>query len=116
MGKAGDTALDMNPRYAAALALVGCYLLIPPLGGGKPDATAPLRRWIQFNAFDSAHSCEQYRQSPDFVLELELDQQGFEPGLSKETARALRVAEASNSRCVSTDDPRLKENPTDGSK
>jgi hypothetical protein len=106
----------MNPRYAAALALVGCYLLIPPLGGGKPDATAPLRGWRQFNAFDSAHACEQYRQGPDFLLELELDQQGFEPGLSKETARELRVAEASNSLCVSTDDARLKQKQTDGSK
>lgn len=100
----------MNIRHTAALALVGWYLLIPPVGGGKPDATAPLQRWRQFNAFDSAHACQQYRESPDLILELELDQQGFEPGLPTQTALELRNAEASNSRCVSTDDPRLKGN------
>jgi len=106
----------MNPRHAAALALVGWYLMMPPLGGGKVDATAPLRRWRQFNAFDSAHACEQYKQSPDFMLELELDQQGVEPELSAQTALELRVAESSNSLCVSTDDGRLKEKQSDGSK
>jgi hypothetical protein len=71
----------MKLRHTAGFALVGRYLMIPPLNGGNPDATAPLRRWRQFNAFDSTHACQQYRESPDLILELELDQQGFEPGL-----------------------------------
>jgi len=37
---------DMKPRHAAALALVGWYLMMPPMGNGKVYVTAPLTKWL----------------------------------------------------------------------
>jgi hypothetical protein len=52
----------MMLRNAAAFALVGRYLMIPPWASyGKFDADAPLSRWKQSNAYDSAAECEQDR-------------------------------------------------------
>ena len=35
----------MKPRHAAALALAGWYLMMPPMGNGKVYVTAPLSMW-----------------------------------------------------------------------
>jgi hypothetical protein len=35
----------MKLRHAAALALAGWYLMMPPMGNGKVYATAPLSMW-----------------------------------------------------------------------
>src|SRR5208282_990037 len=59
----------MNPRHAAALALVGWYLMVPPptvdlstrLPTTKPNLDAPLRYWDTFGNFDSAQDCESAR-------------------------------------------------------
>jgi hypothetical protein len=48
----------MNLRHAAALALVGWYLMVPPSTGGKLDTKAPLPQWINEGAFDRADDCE----------------------------------------------------------
>ena len=49
----------MNLRHAAALALVGWYLMIPPLNSeGKVDTHAPMSRWNQFMSFDAASACQ----------------------------------------------------------
>jgi hypothetical protein len=52
----------MNLRHAAALALVGWYLLAPPIahdpGHWHPKMTAPLNEWIVAKSFDSASECE----------------------------------------------------------
>jgi hypothetical protein len=50
---------SMKPRHAVALALVGWYLMIPPLSSeGKVDTHAPMSRWHQFMSFDAASACQ----------------------------------------------------------
>src|ERR1700730_14398252 len=52
----------MKPGHAAALALVGWYLMVPPpvLHSSVPvDSDAPLSKWRIFSIHDSAAECEQ---------------------------------------------------------
>jgi hypothetical protein len=49
----------MRLRHAAALALVGWYLMVPPTTDGKIDNSAPLSQWDIRSSFDSAATCEQ---------------------------------------------------------
>jgi|HubBroStandDraft_4_1064222.scaffolds.fasta_scaffold496349_2 hypothetical protein len=47
----------MKPRHAAALALVGWYLLLPPINLDSKavlDIDAPFSKWEIYKAFDSA--------------------------------------------------------------
>jgi hypothetical protein len=104
----------MNPRHAAALALVGWYLMYPPsqadtswicgrspsaefarngLGWGKScqelarllDSGAPLSQWLQAGEpFETLSECEEVR-----------DKRLQEPGMTF-------------ARCIASDDPRLK--------
>ena len=64
----------MRSRHAAALALVGWYLMTPPLRSpqsvhwneGKPQqdtlTPAPLSQWRTVNSFDSASECREAKQ------------------------------------------------------
>jgi hypothetical protein len=96
----------MKPRHAAALALVGWYLMTPPWSGpGKFNDKAPLNQWQQAHAYDSATACEKGRYSTvkNFL-------KGHAPNgdmLNKETADYNAQLYAAG-RCVETDDPRLK--------
>jgi hypothetical protein len=53
----------MNPRHAAALALVGWYLMVPPRAqDGSPNIRAPLSEWNQASiGFDTASECSKAR-------------------------------------------------------
>jgi hypothetical protein len=84
-------------RYAAALALFGWYLLVPPqtrtwwIGAQRYDDTAPLSRWTIERSFDKAELCEAARRAPQ-------QQAGdAESGMGQAV-------------CVATDDPRLRGN------
>jgi len=86
----------MNTRHAAALALVGWYLMVPPLfpHSKSPfarDDSLPLSRWKLINSFDTAAECktEEHRLMDSPV----------------KTASAIGAA----AQCIATDDPRLKE-------
>ena len=48
----------MNIRHAAALALVGWYLLQPPWIDHILDLRTPLIKWVNLWAFDSDEQCE----------------------------------------------------------
>jgi hypothetical protein len=54
--------MSMNLHHAAALALVGWYLMVAP-----PDAdyllvtSAPVSKWIILQRFDAAKNCEEER-------------------------------------------------------
>jgi hypothetical protein len=93
----------MNARHAAALALVGRYLMVP-LPGHAPIPNANIHtfsNWVHIASFDSATECEtgkmgvtrmgvagpQLDEYPDWVV-----------------TRVLLL-----SQCVASDDPRLKE-------
>lgn len=44
----------MKTCHAAALALLGWYLMVPLVGG---DASAPLSQWRTIDSFDTAQEC-----------------------------------------------------------
>jgi hypothetical protein len=48
----------MTLRKAAALALVGWYLMMPPWG----KLNAPLSEWVVYQSFDSAENCAAARK------------------------------------------------------
>jgi hypothetical protein len=108
----------MKPRHAAALALVGWYLMTPPLGPAKCsrgdcpnigcvscqakiESQAPLRQWKRVpdsQEFEHKMDCER-AISNDCHREIEPDGTSSLEG-------DLCNAEA---ECIATDDPRLKE-------
>jgi len=48
----------MNPRHAAALALVGCYLMMPPVSQNHQLVeNAPLSQWDKIESYDTAAAC-----------------------------------------------------------
>jgi hypothetical protein len=85
----------MKPRYAATLALVGWYLMVPPLSpdGKQIDATAKLSDWDAKLGFDHASACT---DAYDELLKKAIHS-------TKLDAEQLR-----HSQCISTDDSRLK--------
>jgi hypothetical protein len=86
----------MKPRHAAALALVGWYLMIPPRGHDPQtfDDHAPLASWFVFSAHDAAHECEGAKF---------LNREGH-----KQSGDPMKAA-MDSAQCIATDDPRLKE-------
>ena len=116
-------------RHAAALALVGWYLMIPPMVHKEnwppvnPVPTAPLGKWFTWNWFDTADACTKERSAliargegnafNDYRRWLA----GREPSddLLDEWTSAYSLVYAINeanhrSMCIATDDPRLKGN------
>lgn len=68
----------MKPRRAAALALVGWYLVAPPIEQGQPMTDAPLVRWRVMDTFSSWTAClagadtvRQHFERPPFSTEEE---------------------------------------------
>jgi hypothetical protein len=106
----------MKHRHAAALALVGWYMMVPPFSDTAPYANvnseAPISCWDQTGKeFASQAICE------EFIKKAKGDSRS-DPNLRKNFERKfgkfggpswgqmLLVLESA--RCVSTDDPRLK--------
>jgi hypothetical protein len=65
----------MKPRHAAALALVGWYLMVPPVipHSHDPDLYGSKSKWSAYGPFSSQDECERRRQkmitygdSPEF--------------------------------------------------
>jgi hypothetical protein len=92
----------MTFRHAGALALVGWYLMFPPLSSDPTKVIEPglaLSHWRQAVAFDSAKECEDVKLKflslaplpPRYKILENIPGFGF-------------------AQCVSSDDPRLKEN------
>ena len=53
----------MNARHAATLALVGWYLMLPPIGlGGLPNEEAPLLKWHTIASYDTAPQCHDFQE------------------------------------------------------
>ena len=68
----------MKARHAAVLALVGWYLMLPPLHFVGPanepysvaivDSAAPLSRWLPMMTFETLQECNDF--SPRFARNL----------------------------------------------
>ena len=98
----------MKLRHAAALALVGWYLMLPPdQNPALParDITAPISEWVRVGSFDSAVACEAEQQKRvQFYIHL---------GLTTPEATSTyrdRTLDYENAQCIASDDPRLKGN------
>jgi hypothetical protein len=90
----------MKPRLAAALALVGWYLMIP--ASTLPPGVAykePLRKWQIVRGFDIADECEDFLST---FFEHSREKQAL--NMLEPTYRDYMFAE-----CVSSDDLRLKD-------
>ena len=106
----------MKRRHAAALALVGWYLMVPP---NKKEDT-PLNEWIVRRTYDSAEACQvgasneraqaaaklkQYDSMTDLERRnLEHNQEA----LDREIADNESIDASFRSACVESGDPRLK--------
>jgi hypothetical protein len=101
----------MNRRHAAALALVGWYLMVPPIykiarGQYELDRDAPLTEWINTKGFDSADDCDEGKslniKQTSNLLRMTFPKRGnfsTDPNWRR----------AFYGQCIATDDPRLKE-------
>lgn len=93
---------SMKLRHAAALTLLGWYLMIPPIQpDGTVDSDAPLARWRIEGNLNSSASCEAMRDSLRGTTALARGAQ--EPPVEVELAADHQAV------CVATDDPRLEE-------
>jgi hypothetical protein len=106
----------MKPRHAAALVLVGWYLMQPPRGGpsgdqfypddpfSKPAGTDRLTGWRNFGdkEYASKEECDAERQSWKSMFP---DPGNIPP--ERVTARIM-VRGMDALQCIASDDPRLK--------
>jgi hypothetical protein len=103
----------MKPRRAAALALVGWYLMLPPLRRGQPTGAgavgpeAPLSVWQNMGSFDSATDCYQFMH---WLRSLHDAGKGANGGNLPANLKAEFQALDASALCIATDDPRLKGN------
>jgi hypothetical protein len=96
----------MRPSQAAAIALIGWYLMVPPQADHQgtlttvPDTAAPLGTWTVEHSFDTAAECEkrlnQWRA------------QGHAQEKSKDGTATWDINRRIAANCIATDDPRLK--------
>jgi hypothetical protein len=113
-------------RHAAALALLGWYLMTPPVvcikhvTGEKlleldglrctVETVAPLWQWVRLTPHDSASDCEaalqQQQQRAEMLGALNTN---IAPQADVELDEAnAKLSSLWNSKCVATDDPGLK--------
>lgn len=99
----------MNPRHAAALALIGWYLMTPPVvRSGLTTAempTAPKSKWEIWGKFNTPHECETARSRFLSDPNNRVFYAAEASGTAQYHSAAKRKIEAD---CISTDDPSLK--------
>ncbi len=91
----------MKFRHATALALVGWYLIVPPLQ--KPKS--PLSHWKTLEVFDTEALCQVKRKA--MVEEAESDETGDSSVIVFETRHGKEEFIARAGSCVASGDPRL---------
>jgi hypothetical protein len=103
----------MKPHHAAALALVGWYLMVPPGGYIFPEPNSPRvfmppfdRTWRVKATFNSANDCAVAREKheADFALGVK---SVIPKGYETHPTRSSPIDDGA--LCIATDDPRLKE-------
>jgi hypothetical protein len=101
-------------RHAAALALVGWYLMAPPTlsfddasdiktGRWWAKVTAPVREWQILESFDLARDCEDTKGKLIKAGDSAMDREK-----AQSYKRAFAIA-STQAACIASDDPRLKE-------
>jgi hypothetical protein len=102
---------EVNPRHAAALALVGWYLMVPPVRLVKSGRDGD-HEWREYSIEPEAPLREWTRPKPQ-EFEYKTDCQRV---ISNHCNRGIDGAGTSyfegslcDAKCIATDDPRLKE-------
>lgn len=100
----------MKPRHAAALVLVGWYLMLPPIGANdSPDPSLPLPQgWSIYRSFDTASECENAKSEYGDKASKKLGK--IKKGTDEYTYWHIYGPGLIFSQCIATDDPRLKGN------
>jgi hypothetical protein len=91
----------VKPVHAAALALVGWYLMVPPTeDANHVDPSVPLPKWVVLRAFDTAAACDEAQDRLRYRVSR----------LNLQIPVASAASEAAEfSQCIASDEPRLKE-------
>ena len=117
VARGSGNSLLMNLRHAAALALVGWYLMVPP----SKRNDAPLSEWTVSLSYASAEACQsaQNKNRDQAAAKLKTydnmtdkqrrDLQHNQASLDQEMADSDSFEAAFQSACIATDDPRLME-------
>jgi len=93
-------------HYTAAMALVGWSLLLPPVSRTmRLDMNPDLSKWSIHSSHATEAECRQERQRLQALATPSADEQ---KSSLRRPARDARAARYRSSRCVSSDDPRLK--------
>ncbi len=107
----------MSRRHATALALVGWYLMAPPIAYdsqrhamGKVLNGLPLSTWVLLSSFDTAKGCEDWRWGQVTSLASTITA-AKKRAQTQEQLRNIDAtwAQTDLAECIATDDPRLKE-------
>jgi hypothetical protein len=100
----------MSVRHAAALAIVGWYLMVPPAipGTAQVDQSAPLSQWKIRRTFPHNQGCETAKaRLHDAALAAQTQNDAMNPRRGGIPALHCILCQA---QCVAEDDPRLKSN------
>jgi len=90
----------MKPCHAAALALVGWYLLARP-ASPLMQPTPPISWWLRLGSYDTEKECDQ--------AQVEMYQKNERAGFKMEGVKPEELKRSySLAQCVATNDPRLK--------
>jgi hypothetical protein len=94
----------MKPRHAAALALVGWYLIAPPIRNGGPDYNyldehAAYPDWKLICVLNTEASCERLREYAYRTVS-DLKEEDFDAD--------PELGQYSEAECMASDDPRIK--------
>jgi hypothetical protein len=107
----------MKLCHAAALALVGWYLMIPPIEFESQAITsnvhvssdAPFSKWEMSGSFDTAKECDAARLAIGSPSDSRHELSGGNDAAKAVHEKAYIEIAKGNSQCIATDDPRLKE-------
>src|SRR5580693_7976473 len=117
-----STKTRMKSRHAAALALVGWYLMVPPMADqaltdlAQPrliEGAAPLSLWEIRRAYDTAEECEkaewEIRRPAIAAISKKFlaNEKSLKDGSTTERIRSIDIAQDTVAKCIATDDPRL---------
>jgi hypothetical protein len=98
--------MSMKPRHAAALALVGWYLMVAPRDADYLLVTsAPVSEWIILQSFDAAKNCEEERAQKIEQADKSGNYWYYDTKKRENVGSPAELAYL----CIATDDPRFKE-------
>ena len=108
----------MKPRHAAALGLVGWFLMMPPIADRAYDISQPrviegsasFSDWVIKRAYDTAEECEKAREelrNRSLPIVSKRTRSKHEDANGTERIQTIDNLQNLTTRCIAPDDPRL---------